>query len=204
MPHPFPSALRKFVRVPAEEAYKALSQILEEPSGGKPEEENLFKAKVGKGVGVSLKIRLIPEGEAASLEIKFHYRGLILLISAALAASIGLSLLASSLAPLALGAVATPILIYRAGSNIEEFLKYFDDVLRGLESEYARRKLMEDRIRWQRSPKNVNHLYEKLRERQIKIWGSTYILEYKIKEYQRLGLTREEAIRKIAEEEGVS
>ena len=203
MPYLFPSVLQKFIRVPIKEVYEALSQFLEEACSGRSDEEKTFKANVGKGVGVALKIQLLPEGEASLLTLKFNYRGLILIILASLAVSIGLSLFTSSFIPLFLSVVLMPIFAYRASSAVERFLDEFSKILHGLEIEYARRKLMEDRVKWQRSPKNVNDLYERLCEIHMKTWGDTFTLEYKIKEYQRQGLTRNEAIRKIAEEEGI-
>jgi len=203
MPYLFPSNLRKFIRVPAEQTCEMLSQILEEIRDVKTGGERVFKANIGKGVGVALKIRLLPEGEASSLEFNFNYRGLVSMILAVLAVSVGLSLSLSSFTPLILSVIGMPILVYRASFVIERFLSDFNNFLQGLEIEYNRRKLVEDRIRWQRNPKDANDLYKKLRKKHIKIWGSTYALEYKINEYQRQGLTRDEAIRKIAEEEGI-
>jgi len=53
-------------------------------------------------------------------------------------------------------------------------------------------------------PKDVKKLYDKLVKKYLKTWGNINILEYKISEYIKLGLTREEAIRKTAEEEGIN
>jgi len=203
MPYLFPSVLQKFIRVPTKQVYEALSQFLEEICNERSGGEKTFKANIGKGVGVALKIQLLPEGEISLLMLKFDYRGLILIILASLAISIGLSLLTSSFIPLFLGVMFMPIFAYRTSFAIERFLNEFNKILRGLEIEYARRKLMEDRAKWQRNPKNINDLYKKLCKIHIKTWGNIYTLEYKIKEYQRQGLTRNEAIRKIAEEEGI-
>jgi len=204
MPYSFPSNLRKSIRVPVEQAYGVLSQVLEEISDRKKSGgERVFRVHISKGMGIILRIRLLPEGEFSSLEFNFDYRGFIFIILAALAILIGLSLLLSSFTLLVLGVIVMPILAYRASFTIERFLRDFYDILRGLEIEYSRRKLMEDRARWQRNPKNVDDLYKKLCEKHVKTWGDTYALKYKIEEYQRRGLTRDEAIRKIAEEEGI-
>jgi hypothetical protein len=40
-------------------------------------------------------------------------------------------------------------------------------------------------------------------KRHIDTWGNTNVLKYKIEDYQSKGLTYEEAIIRIAEEEGV-
>jgi len=63
--------------------------------------------------------------------------------------------------------------------------------------------LAESRKRWQADPRSANALYKRLLEKHIKVWGDAHVLEYKISEYVKIGLTREEAIRKTAEEEGI-
>ncbi len=196
----FPSRFQKFIRVPAEHLQKTLSQVLGECE--KAGEKKVFKTSVGRGTGVTLRVRLLPEGEVSSIEFAFSYQGLAILILAFLIALIGLSLLLSSAIPL-IGLIIIPLLAYRADSAVERSLSELDNILRALETEYARRKISEERARWQCNPKNVDALYRRLREKHLKIWGSTYVLEYKMNEYQRQGLTREEAIRKIAEEEGI-
>lgn len=197
----FPSRFRKFVRVPVNWLSEALSQFL----GGLHEEingERVFKTNVKGGLGVKLKLRIIPEGDFSSLEFDFNYRSLIFMVFAIFILLVGLSLIFSSIVPLT-GLIAIPLLIYVVGFKVNNFISEFSGILLGLEAEYARRKLMEDRIRWQSNPKDIDDLYRRLREKYIKIWGSTYALEYKMNEYQRQGLTRNEAVRKIAEEEGV-
>jgi hypothetical protein len=101
------------------------------------------------------------------------------------------------------GLASALILIYYIGHKINSFLIDLNNILLGLESEYTREKMSKDRARWESSPKSVDDLYRRLCEKYVKIWGSTYILEYKIKEYRGQGLTRDEAIRKISEEEGI-
>lgn len=171
---------------------------MEEDSEGR-----MFKSAVGWRVGATLKMRVIPEGDVSSLEFEFSYRRLMLTILIALIILIALSVTLSSLIPLLLLLAAIPLLVYKTSLDINEFLRRVGDTLLGLEIEYQRRRLMEDRARWRSDKRNVEDLYRRLREKHIKTWGSTFTLEYKIREYERQGLTRDEAIRKIAEEEGI-
>jgi hypothetical protein len=197
----FPSRFQRFIRAPAGWLSEALSQILEETCKG-ANEERIFKADIGKWTGVTLMLRLMPEGDVSFLELTFVYRGLILAILASLIIFIGLGILSSSIIPL-IGLTVIPIMTYRAGFEISSFLSDFNNILLGLEAEYSRIKIMEDRVRWQLNPKDIGDLYRRLCNKYIKVWGSTYALEYKISEYQRQGLTRDEAIRKVSEEEGI-
>jgi hypothetical protein len=197
----FPSRFQRFIRAPAGWLSEALSQILEETCKG-ANEERIFKADIGKWTGVTLMLRLMPEGDVSFLELTFVYRGLILAILASLIIFIGLGILSSSIIPL-IGLTVIPIMTYRAGFEISSFLSDFNNILLGLEAEYSRIKIMEDRVRWQLNPKDIGDLYRRLCSKYIKVWGSTYALEYKISEYQRQGLTRDEAIRKVSEEEGI-
>jgi len=197
----FPSRFQKFIRAPAGWLSEALSHVLSETYKGAGE-ERLFKAGIGKWTGVTLMLRLIPEGDASSLEFIFIYRGLILAIFASLITFIVLGILYSSIIPL-IGLAVIPIMTYRAGFEISSFLSNFNNILLGLEIEYSRKKIIEDRVRWQLNPKDISDLYRRLCGKYVKVWGSTYALEYKISEYQKRGLTRDEAIRKISEEEGI-
>jgi hypothetical protein len=197
----FPSRFQRFIRAPAGWLSEALSQVLSETYKGAGE-ERFFKADIGKWTGVTLRIRLIPEGDASILDFIFVYRGLVLVILASLLIFIGLGILFSSMIPL-IGLAIIPIMFYRAGFEIGNFLSNFNNILLGLEIEYSRKKIMEDRVRWQLNPKDIDDLYRRLCSKYIKVWGSTYALEYKISEYQKQGLTRDEAIRKISEEEGI-
>ncbi|MCX8171249.1 MAG: hypothetical protein N3E47_04685 [Candidatus Bathyarchaeota archaeon] len=198
-----PSRFHKTVKVPADQLLEALSQILHEGSV----EENIggktFKSTVGWKAGVTLKVRVIPEGDVSSLEFDFSYRGLMLTILIVLVAFIALSLILSSLIPILLSLAAILLLVYIASLELNEFLRKISDTLSGLEAEYHRMKLMKDRARWRSDGRNIEDLYRRLCEKHVKMWGSTFTLEYKIREYERQGLTRDEAIRKISEEEGI-
>ena len=79
-----------------------------------------------------------------------------------------------------------------------------NEILPLAEKEYARQSLLKERERLRRSGVDVAALYEKLKRKHIETWGDINILKYKIEEYQSAGFTYEEAIIKIAEEEGVT
>jgi len=198
----FPSRLRKFVRVPADYVFenlpKFLSGISEEESDGL----KFFRVNISGGIGSRIKGCIVPEGEVSSLDLRFEYRSLMFALILLFTISAGLSLALSSIFPF-FGVLLIPVLIYRASFAVENLLNDLGNILLGFEIDYARRKLMEERARWQRNPKDISELYRRLCEKHIKTWGNTYALEYKINEYQREGLTREESIRKVAEEEGI-
>lgn len=197
----FPSRIQKFIRVPTEWLREKLIEVLDESHEG-VKGEFIFKSNINGGLGATLKVRLIPEDDSSLIEFIFSYHGLILTILAALTIFTGLSLALSSALPL-IGLIIIPLLAHRASSKINEFLEEFGKILIGLEGEYARKRLAEERVKWRSSPKDVGELYRRLCEKHIKTWGNTYALEYKISEYQKQGLTRDEAIRKTADEEGI-
>jgi hypothetical protein len=198
----FPSRLRKFIRVPADYIFENLPQFL---SGMREEESDglkFFRANVSGCIGAKIKLYVVPEGEISSLDLRFEYRSLVFVLILLFVISAGLSLVLSSIFPL-FGVILILILIYRVSFSVENLLNDLGNILHGFEIDYARKKLMEERLRWQRNPKDVSELYRRLCEKHIRTWGNTYALEYKINEYQREGLTKEEAIRKVAEQEGI-
>jgi hypothetical protein len=95
-------------------------------------------------------------------------------------------------------------LILNANNSAVSFLDMVNKTLPFVEKEFAHKALLADRERWKAQPQDTDTLYKKLNEKHINTWGDTKILEYKIAEYQTLGLTRNEAIRKAAEEEGIN
>lgn len=198
-----PSRLHKTVKVPADLLHEALPQILEERSMKEDGEGKVFELAIGWKISATLKLRIIPEGDVSSLEFDFSYRRLILTVFVALIVLVALSLILLSLIPLLLLLATIPLLVYKASLDVNEFLRRIGDILLGLEVEYHRRRLMEDRARWRSDKRDVGELYRRLCEKHVKTWGSTFTLEYKIREYERQGLTRDESIRKIAEEEGI-
>lgn len=198
----FPSRLRRFIRVPADYIYENLPQFLSNMHEEEFDGLKFFRANISGGIGAKLRVYVLPEGEVSSLDLRFDYRDLALVLILLFVISVGLSLVSSSIFPL-FGVFLILILIYRVTFAVENLLNDLNNILLGFEIEYARRKLMEERARWQRNPKDVSELYNRLCEKHIKTWGNTYALEYKINEYQKEGLTREESIRKVAEQEGI-
>lgn len=207
-----PSKSRKTVRVPAEQLCEILPQIAKERILMEGEGKRIYEFNVSRGICATVRVQLIPEGEVSSLEFDFIYHKLIFTALAFIVFLIALGLFLSSLmAPLLLAVVLFMILstglsfmILWVKEKLNGFLKRIDEILLALESEYSRRKLMEDKARWRSISVDVEKLYRELCEKYIKTWGSTFILEYKIREYMgRLGLTRNEAIMKVSEEEGI-
>ncbi|MCD6470708.1 hypothetical protein J7L29_07925 [Candidatus Bathyarchaeota archaeon] len=197
-----PSRFQKFIRVPTDRVCEALRQTLSNMEEGEEDSWKIFWAIVEGGIGTKVNLRIMPEGEVSSLNIGFSYQKPTLILIGFLAAFIGLGVIFSPFL-LLVGIPLATALIYKIHSAVNRFLGSLNELLHGLEAEYMREKLMEERSRWQRSPKDVSDLYRRLREKHIKMWGNTFALEYKINEYQRRGLTREEAIRKVADEEGI-
>ncbi len=198
----FPSRLRRFVRVPADYIYENLPRFLSNMHEEESDGLKFFRANISGGVGAKIRVYVLPEGEVSLLDLRFDYRSLVLILIPLLIILVGLSLALSSIFPL-FGVLLILLLIYRAGSAVENLLNDLSNILLGFEIEYARKKLMEERARWQQNPKDVSELYRRLCEKHIKTWGNTYALEYKINECQKEGLTREESIRRVAEQEGI-
>ncbi|MEM3193512.1 MAG: hypothetical protein QXH97_00825, partial [Candidatus Bathyarchaeia archaeon] len=64
-----------------------LSQFLGEAK------EGAFRVNVGGRTGVTLRIRLMPEGDFSSLDLVFSYRGLMIVVLLAFIVVVGLCLL---------------------------------------------------------------------------------------------------------------
>jgi hypothetical protein len=203
----FPSRTRKYVRLPVQQAYESVNSLVSEVSGSKTLEsgkEARLVTKIRLGVlGATVTIRVFPEGEVSALDLVFSYRRA---IYAALAVCVivillGLSVFRSMYTILGFALVLP--LIYSANSSAVEFLDLVNRTLPLIEKQFAYRALMADRERWKAQPKDTEALYRRLGEKHAKTWGTTRVLDYKIAEYQTQGLTRNEAIRKAAEEEGM-
>jgi len=167
-----------------------------------PHEASSFRAKMAGAVGATLIVKIVSEGEVSVLDFRFSYGKFLLGAAAVFVAVICLSLLLGSLLPL-LGSLLILVLAYNVNFAVLKFLNVLNETLPYLEREYARRALTEDRKRWQERPEDTEELYTRLREKHVKTWGNVNVLEYKITEYQTQGLTRNEAIRRAAEEEGI-
>jgi len=207
LPPMFPSNRRKYVRVPPEYAYKCIIHVLRDKLELKDVEikhlSNLSLGTIlGGKIGVSLTVHITPEGDISVLNIIFRYRKMVVLAASLLTAAIIISLLLSTPWPMLGVAILLP-LAYHVNFEVIRFLDVLNETLPFLEQEYAHQILLKDRERWRKQQRNIEALYEKLRKKHIKTWGDTMVLKYKIEEYQSLGLTYEEAIMKIAEEEGI-
>lgn len=208
LPPIFPSYRRRYVRVPPEYAYESIIHILRKNLEIKDEEikhlRNLtLRTSLGGRIGVNLTIHIVKEGEISVLNLKFNYKRMIVSASLLLLATIILSLLFKTSLPILGLAIFLPI-AYQVNLKVIKFLNILTETLPFLEREYAYQMLLKDRERWRKHRKDVEALYEKLRKKHIETWGNTNVLEYKIQEYQSAGLTYEEAIMKIAEEEGIT
>jgi hypothetical protein len=203
----FPSRTRRYVRLTAEAAYGSVHFLLQEASGGKVKEaknkESLsFNAKLNGVVGATVKVKVIPEGDLSILDFRFSYQRFIfssLIITTGFIAFC----IAFQTVILGLGAALILPLAFSANHSVVRFLDSVNESLPFIEREFERNVLMKARERWREQPKDVDELYRKLAEKYVRTWSNTNVLEYKLKEYQKQGLTRNEAVRKAAEEEGI-
>jgi hypothetical protein len=205
----FPSRTRKYVRLAGQQAYESVNSLLGEVSGSKilessQEKALMTKARLDGVFGAIVTIRVFPEGDVSALDLAFSYRGAMYA-----AVAVGLITILSGLLVLqsiftALGFAFIMPIIYIANDSVLRFLELVNKTLPFIEKEFALKALMADRKRWEIQPKDTEALYKRLSEKHVKTWGNTKVLEYKVAEYQTLGLTRNEAIRKAAEEEGIS
>jgi hypothetical protein len=203
----FPSSRRRYVRAPPRYVYEYILHILREEIGVneeeiKPLDRSTLKISLGGRIGVGLTVEISQEGEISLLSLRFRYRRILLSAALLLIAAVGLSLLFGSPLVLLIAAAILPI-AYHASLEAVRFLDVLNETLPFLEEEYSRRALIKDRERWKKHLSRVQEIYEKLLKRHIDIWGNANVLKYKIEDYQSKGLTYEEAIIRIAEEEGV-
>jgi len=195
------------MRVPPEYAYECIVHILRENLEINDEKikhlGNLtLKTTLGGKMGANLTIQIDREGEISLLNLRFNYRKIAVLAVSLFGAVIILSLFFNS-PLLMLGAAVFLPVAYQTNLEVVRFLDVLNEILPFLEQEYARQILLKDRERWRKSQRDIRALYEKLRKKHIETWGNTNVLRYKIEEYQSIGLTYDEAIMKIAEEEGI-
>ena len=203
------SQTRKFIRVPSNKVHNALLIFLQDELGSTnveaDDESRLIIAKKGiiGPIGIKVSIRVVPEGEASAVELNFSYRSLFPIVLASLAFMFVLCGIFLSIIPL-LGFVLLIILVQNLGSVSGSLMSKISEFLFLLEKSYAQEQVYEARQRWQADSRSIDDVYERLVKTHTKIWGSTDVLKYKISEYMKEGLTREEAIRKVADEEGIS
>jgi len=207
LPPMFPSYRRRYLRVPPEYAYKCILYILTEDLEIKADEiqhlDNFaLRTNLGGKIGAYLTVRIDQEGDISVLNLSFKYRNILILAASLFAAAVVSSILFSTPLPMLSIAVFLPF-AYQVNLGVIRFLDILNEALPFLEREYARQALLKDRERWKKRREKIPALYEKLRKKHIETWGNTKVLKYKIEEYQSMGLTYEEAIVKIAEEEGI-
>jgi hypothetical protein len=204
----FPSRIRRYVKLTGQQAYETAIHLLSEIS--KPQdietkqgETFVAKAKLGGQLGTIVTVSVLSEGDVSILDFAFSYKRLLYAVLGIVAIVIVSSLVLRNII-LILGFVLILPLIYNANNSAARFLDLVNEALPFIEKEFARQALLADRERWKAKPKDTEVLYRRLSEKHVNIWGNTKVLEYKIAEYQTLGLTRNEAIRKAAEEEGIN
>ena len=198
----------KFIRVPSRRVYRDLSYFLQEELGASnvenQEDSLLIIAKKGimNVITIKIEIRIQPEGEASKIDLNFGYRNFLAAALAVLSFLILLSAVSLSFIPL-LAIIPLIMLMQILGSGaVTSFTASISEFLLLLEKSHEKEQLDEARRRWQADTRGISDLYERLVAAHTEIWGHTRVLEYKISEYTEQGLTKEEAIRKVAEEEG--
>jgi hypothetical protein len=205
----FPSRTRKYVRITAQQAYESANSLLGEISGSEILESSqdqtlMTKARLDGGFGATVTIRVFPEGDVSALDLAFSYGRAMYAAVAVGVIIILVGLLVIQSIFIISGFLFLIPIIYIANYSAVRFLDLVNKTLPFIEKEFALKALMADRERWEAQPKDTEALYKRLGEKHLKTWGNTKVLEYKIKEYQTLGLSRNEAIMKTAEEEGVN
>ena len=194
------------MHAPPEYAYQCIIHILREKMGCSKIRrigELSLKTRLSSYIGAVLTVQISHEGGISILDLRFNYARVIFSAALLLGTTIILSLLSNSVLPILGAAVFLPI-AYKANNDAVKFLMVLNEILPFAEEEYARQSLLKERERLRRSGVDVAALYEKLKRKHIETWGDINVLKYKIEEYQSAGFTYEEAIIKIAEEEGVT
>ena len=201
-----PSFRQKYIRVPAEYAGRCVMHILRENFGLGDEEINhhnlSFTARIGGFLGVDLKIQLSDEGEVTLMTFRFSYKRVILVLALIFIITAVVSLAFSSAIPLVGVLLAFPV-IYRANYEANRFLSLINEAAPLLEREFECRSVLKEKRRLREFDINIENLYKRLCRRHMEVWGSLNVLEYKMREYQSKGFSYEEAILKVAEEEGM-
>jgi len=200
--------VRRFIRVPCDEVYSSLVYFLEKDLNmgyvDREEETMIITTRLGKirAIGLVTQVRVFAENEASTVELGFSYRSFFMAALAVLIAVIVASIAMFSIMPF-LGLIIPVLLLFDLGKASGTFLNSVNDFLSVLERNREKTLLAESRRRWQADPRKTNEIYNKLLEKHVKTWGDGHVLEYKVSEYMKTGLTHEESIRRIAEEEGI-
>ena len=207
LPPLFPSSRHRYVRAPPSHVYEYILHVLKDEIGiGEGEIKHIdgstLETSLGGRVGIGLTIRTSQEGDITLLRLRFSYRRILLSAVFLLIAAVGFSLLLGSPLIMMIAAVILPV-AYRANLEAVRFLDILNETIPFFEEEYSRRVLMRGRERWRKHLGRAQEIYRRLLKRHMDTWGDTNVLKYKIEDYQSRGLTYEEAIIRIAEEEGV-
>ena len=205
----FPSRIRKYVRLTGPQAYESVNSLVNEVSGSKilssSQGETLTtKMRLDGIFGASVTVNVISEEEVSAIDFVFSYRSTISIAFIVSIIIISLGLLVFKNILTVVGFALVIPLIFNANNSAVNFLEVLNKTLLFIENEVAQKALSADRERWKAQPKNTEDLYRRLSEKHVKTCGNTKVLEYKIAEYKIKSLTREEAIRKTAEEEGIN
>lgn len=203
----FPSRIRKYVRLSGPQAHDSVNGLVSEVPSSKVISSNretlTTKMRLDGIFGASATVNIVSEGEVSALDIAFNYwRAMaISFIIGTVVILLGLLVFRNTLAVVGFALVIP--LIFHASNTAVEFLDVLNKTLPFIEKEVAQKALEADRERWKATPKDAEELYRRLSEKHVKTWGNTKVLDYKIAEYKVQGLSRDEAVRKAAEEEGV-
>jgi len=201
-----PSFRQKYIRVPAGYANRCIMHILKENFGLRSEEikhNNLgFNVRLGGFLGVDLKVQLSSEGEVTLITFRFSYKRVVLILALIFIIAAIISLSFHSALPFLAALLAFPV-IYRANLEANRLLSLINETAPLLEREFERQSILKERKRLREFEVNIDELYKRLCRRHMEVWGSLNVLEYKLREYRSRGFSHEEAILKVAEEEGI-
>ena len=173
------------------------------------ESKNCYiRAKTWNGLE-SLTVRIVPRDGRSEVHLNFDNSGLIAVWSIILIISLLIDLtLLRYRYPIAgnltlLMSIEAAWVYWFSNKKIEIFMEELDSYINNIGSKGLLGRA-EEKPRPELSPETL-HLYQRLIDRYSRIYGrSISALEYRIEEYMWEGLSREEAITRLAEEEGVT
>ncbi|RLG96981.1 hypothetical protein DRO29_03805, partial [Candidatus Bathyarchaeota archaeon] len=151
--------------------------------------------------GERVKIRITPQGDRSQVQLNFDFRGVAAVWLALFAFDLVALIITHDIRALIGLSFAIMILIMITGSmvgrymdRLSKFLSFVEQT--GVIPEF--KKEAEEKL-----PADVEALYERLIHTYSAVYGrDVRMVERKIRSYMRTGLSREEAIKKLAESEG--
>jgi len=167
-----------------------------------------IRAKTWNGLE-SLTVRIVPRDGRSEVHLNFDNSGVIAVWSIILIISLIIDLtllryrypIAGSLTLLM--SIEAAWVYWFSNKKIEIFMEELDSYINNIGSK-GLLELAEEKPGPELPPETL-HLYQRLIDRYCSVYGrSRYALEYRIEEYMWKGLGREEAIRRLAEEEGLA